>query len=394
MNYDFDTLIPRRGTGSAKWEYYPEDVLPMWVADMDFRSPEPVIRALRERADQGTFGYTMPPPRLAPLICERLERLYGWRVTPEQIVYVPSLVVAINLLCRAVGAPGDHVLTLTPAYPPFLSAPGFHDRVCDTLELTREVQGTILSYRLDLEAFASALQPRTRLFLLSNPHNPVGLMYDPATLRGMAEACLRNDTLICSDEIHCDLVLGTKRHTPIATLDPEIAARTITLLSPSKSFNLPGLGCGFMVVPGAELRARLARASAGIVPYVNAMGYAAALAAFEAGEPWLEALRAYLSANRDFYLGYLREHMPRLRTTAPEATYLAWIDCREAGIADNPYRFFLERARVALSDGTAFGPGGEGCVRLNFGCPRALLAEGLERMRAALEHQDAPTDAP
>ncbi len=394
MNYDFDTIIPRRGTGSAKWEYYPEDVLPMWVADMDFRSPEPVIRALRERADQGTFGYTMPPPRLAPLICERLERLYGWRVTPEQIVYVPSLVVAINLLCRAVGAPGDHVLTLTPAYPPFLSAPGFHDRVCDTLELTREVQGTTLSYRLDLEAFASALQPRTRLFLLSNPHNPVGLMYDPATLRGMAEACLRNDTLICSDEIHCDLVLETKRHTPIATLDPEIAARTITLLSPSKSFNLPGLGCGFMVVPGAELRARLARASAGIVPYVNAMGYAAALAAFEAGEPWLEALRAYLSANRDFYLGYLREHMPRLRTTAPEATYLAWIDCREAGIADNPYRFFLERARVALSDGTAFGPGGEGCVRLNFGCPRALLAEGLERMRAALEHQDAPTDAP
>ncbi|MGQ9926648.1 MAG: MalY/PatB family protein [Chloroflexaceae bacterium] len=385
MDYDFDTIIPRRGAGSTKWEYYPADVLPMWVADMDFRSPEPVIRALRERAEQGTFGYTLPPPRLGSLICERLERLYGWQVTPEQIMYVPSLVVAINLLCRAVGTPGDHVLTLTPAYPPFLSAPGFHDRVCDTLELTREAQGGTLSYRLDLQAFAGALHGRTRLLLLSNPHNPVGLMYDAATLRGIAEACLRNGTLICSDEIHCDLLLSTTRHVPMATLDPEIAAQTITLLSPSKSFNLPGLGCGFMVVPSAEWRARLARASAGIVPYVNAMGYAAALAAYEEGEPWLAALRSYLSANRDFYLRYLREHLPQLRTTVPEATYLGWIDCREAGIEANPYHFFLERARVALSDGTTFGPGGEGFVRLNFGCPRALLAEGLERMRDALE---------
>lgn len=392
MPFDFDTIVPRRGIGSAKWELYPEDVLPMWVADMDFRSPEPVIRALHERVEQGTFGYAVPPAQLAEVICARLARLYNWTVTPEEIVYLPSLVAAINVLCRAIGEPGDHVLTLTPAYPPFLSAPANHGRVCDTLELSCTRHDRILSYHLDLDAFAGALHERTRLFLLSNPHNPVGLAYDAATLRAMAEACLRNGTLICSDEIHCDLLLGETRHIPLATLGPEIAAQTITLLSPSKSFNLPGLGCGIAVVPSAELRARLARASAGIVPYVNAMGFAAALAAFSQGDPWLAALRTYLTANRDYYVQYLVELMPRLRTTAPEATYLGWIDCREAAIDGSPYRFFLEQAKVALSDGAAFGAGGAGFVRLNFGCPRTLLSEGLERMRAALEHTDSTSD--
>lgn len=385
MSYDFDTVIPRRGAGSLKWEHYPEDVLPMWVADMDFRSPPPVIRALEAWAAQGIFGYPSPPPRLAQVIVARLERLYGWTVTPEQIVYFPSLVVAINVLCRAVGEAGDHVLTLTPAYPPFLSAPGLHDRVCDVVELTCTIQGSLLRYQLDLDAFASAFHPRTRLFLLSNPHNPVGLVYDPATLRAMAEVCLRHGVLICSDEIHCDLLLDDVRHTPMAALDPEIAAQTVTLLSPSKTFNLPGLGCSFAIVPDPDMRARLARASEGIVPHVNMMGYVAALAAFEEGDPWLEALRVYLRANRDFYVEYLRRHLPQLRTTIPAATYLAWIDCRAAGIAGSPYRFFLDQAKVALSNGAAFGRGGEGFVRLNFGCPRVLLAEGLARMRAALE---------
>ncbi len=384
MPFDFDQVVSRRGTGSVKWEHYPEDVLPMWVADMDFASPAPVLRALRERADHGFFGYTTPAPQLKAVVCDRMARLYRWQVTPEQIIFLPSLVSGINVICRAVGAPGDSVLTLTPTYPPFLSSPGLQQRVCDTVELAHVAHGQTISYGLDWDALAGAFHERTRLFLLSHPHNPVGLTYDPATLRRMAELCLRHNTLICSDEIHCDLLLGATRHTPMAALAPEIAERTITLMSPSKTFNLPGLGCGLAIVSNPELRKAIEHAKLGIVPHVNAMGLVAAQAAFAEGETWLTALRAYLTGNRDFLVRYVAEHMPGLRTTVPDATYLAWLDCREAGLTGNPYTFFRDQAKVALSDGAAFGTGGDGFVRLNFGCPHALLVEGLERMSAAL----------
>jgi len=256
--------------------------------------------------------------------------------------------------------------------------------VCDQVELRYEPGERTLRYSLDLDALAAAFHERTRIFLLSNPHNPVGSIYDPASLRQMAELCLRNNTLICSDEIHCDLMLGGARHTPMASLSPEIADQTITLMSPSKTFNMPGLGCGLAIITNAELRKQFQEAGEGIVPHVNAMGLAAARAAFEECEPWLEALRAYLTANRDLYVQYVSEMLPTLRTTVPEATYLGWLDCRDAGISGVPYKFFLETAKVALSDGATFGAGGEGFVRLNFGCPQPLLLEGLERMRAAL----------
>jgi cystathionine beta-lyase len=294
------------------------------------------------------------------------------------------LVSGINVVCRAVGAPGDSVLTLTPTYSPFLSSPGLQQRVCDSVELTQVGSKRTLRYGLDWDALAGAFHARTRLFLLSNPHNPVGVVYDPATLRRMAELCLCHDTVICSDEIHCDLLLGATRHTPLAALAPEIAERTITLMAPSKTFNLPGLGCGLAIVSNPELRKAIEQAKLGIVPHVNAMGLVAAQAAFEEGEAWLTALRAYLTGNRDFLVRYVAEHMPGLRTTVPDATYLAWLDCREAGIVGNPYTFFRDHAKVALSDGAAFGAGGDGFVRLNFGCPHALLVEGLERMSAAL----------
>lgn len=382
--FDFDQVTPRRGTGSAKWEHYPEDVLPMWVADMDFASPEPVVRALHERADHGFFGYSSQAARLAEVVCARMERLYGWRVAPEHVVPVPSLVSAISTACRAYAGPGDSVLTLTPAYPPFLAAPGYQGRACDVAPLALSAEGRTLRYSVDFEALEGAFHERTRLLLLSSPHNPVGVAYDRATLTRLAELCLRRGVVLCSDEIHAELLLGDTRHTPTASLGPEIAARTITLISPSKTFNLPGLGCGIAIISDPELRKQFQQAGAGIVPNVNAMGLAAARAAFEECDGWLAGLRAYLTANRDYYLGYLAEHMPALRATTPAATYLGWIDCREAGIEGSPYKFFLEHARVALSDGATFGAGNEEFVRLNFGCPRALLAEGLGRMRAAL----------
>ena len=200
----------------------------------------------------------------------------------------------------------------------------------------------------------------------------------------MAEICEQRDLIICSDEIHCDLLLDGRRHTPLATLSPDIARRCITLMAPSKTFNIPGLGASFAIIQQAELRQRFKQAMRGIVPDVNILALSAALAAYQHGDDWLQELLTYLAANRDFVVDYISRHWPEIRTTVPEATYLAWLDCRDAGINGNPHRFFLEQAKVALNDGAAFGPGGEGFVRLNFGCPRATLIEGLERMGTAL----------
>lgn len=384
-SFNFDQIIPRRGTGSIKWEQYPADVLPMWVADMDFASPPAVVAALHKRAAHAVFGYPAHPDRLAEVICERMAHLYHWNIQPEHILFTPGLVSTINVLCRAFGEPGDSVLTLTPAYPPFLSAPRNQQRQINTCELSLSISGSILSYTIDFDALRAAIHERTRLLLLSHPHNPVGLEYDPSTLRQLAELCLERNVIICSDEIHCDLLLGETRHTPLAALDPAIADRTITLMAPSKTFNLPGLGCSMAIIPNPELRRQVSRAAAGIVPHVNVFGFAGALAAYEHGAEWLAALLEYLTANRDHYVRRVTSELAPLRCTIPQATYLGWIDCRELPLSTSPYRFFLNEARVAFSDGAAFGPGGEGFVRINFGCPRAQLDEALDRVAAALQ---------
>jgi cystathionine beta-lyase len=238
---------------------------------------------------------------------------------------------------------------------------------------------------VDWESFEKAIHPRTRFFLLCNPHNPVGRAFRRDELTRMAEICLRHDLAICADEVHCDLVFAGHRHTPIASLAPEIADRTITLTAPSKSFNLPGLKCAHAIIPNAALREKFVAARADLVQTVNVLGYTAALAAYRDGRPWLDGLLRYLASNRDLVVESVRKHLPGVAVAPPEATYLAWLDCREAGLPnDDPYTFFLDKARVALSDGAAFGAGGEGFVRLNFACPRATLGEALGRMREAL----------
>jgi cystathionine beta-lyase len=383
MNYNFDQVVERCDSDSAKWNYYGHDVLPLWVADMDFRSPEPVIKALQERAAHGVFGYCQTPPELIEVICERLQRLYQWQVNPEEIISLPGLVAGLNLVCRAFGRPGQSVLLQTPIYPPFLTAPGNQDLTLDIAPLTYTTQGQTLRYELDYQVFEAAITPQTCLFSLCNPHNPVGRSYSCDELTRLAEICLRHELLICSDEIHSDLLMGDTRHRPIASISPEIARHCVTLLAPSKSFNLPGLGCGFAIIQNPELRERINKARAGIVPHVNVMGYTAALAAYTKGGEWLAELKRYLTANRDFLVEFVAEYLPGIRTTVPEATYLAWLDCRQANIEGNPFEFFLE-AGVALNDGSHFGQEGEGFVRLNFGCPRSTLTQALERMQAAL----------
>lgn len=385
MVYDFDEIIDRRASDSAKWHFYGEDVLPMWVADMDFRSPEPILRAMHERIDHGVFGYGGAATQFNQVICERMATLYDWEIYPEAIVALPGLVCGLNVVSRAIGETGDGVLASTPVYGPFLSAPINQGRELQEALLTIEERNGHPYYTVDYDVLAGAIQPNTRLFTLCNPHNPVGRAYTPDELSQMAAVALRHDLVICSDEIHCDLLLDGTKHVPLASLSPEIAERTITLMAPSKTFNVPGLGCSFAIVTNAELRRKMQKASNGIVPHVNLLGYTAAIAAYTECQDWLTGLQSYLTGNRNLIVDYIDQHIPQLKVTVPEATYLAWIDCRESGIPGNAQKFFLEKAKVSLSDGLSFGKAGEGFVRLNFGCPRALLEQGLDSMRRALQ---------
>jgi len=386
---NLDLCIDRRCTDSAKWCYYDPDVLPLWVADMDFVSPEPVIRALHERVEHGIFGYAFPPDELTETIQARLEMLYGWRVAVEDIVYVPGVVVGFNMACRLAGEPGDGVLVQPPVYYPFFGAPGNAGRVLEMAEVKRHATRGA-RYEIDLDAFEAAIATptdtgRTRMFLFCNPHNPIGRVYERDELLALAEICARHDVLICSDEIHCDLVFSGHAHIPIASLDREIAARTITLMAPSKTFNIAGLHCSYAVIQDPELRKRFCQAGAGLVHGANLLGYTAALAAYREGGGWLDEVLAYLEANRDLLQEYVAKHLPGVEMIVPEGTYLAWLDCSAAGIDGEPSEFFVNEARVALNSGARFGPGGEGHVRLNFGCPRSTLVEALQRISSALE---------
>ena len=381
MIYNFDTCPDRRGTESEKWRRYPPDVLPLWVADMDFVSAEPIIRALRERVEHGVFGYGDEPTELREIVVARLAQRYQWQIQAEDIVFLPGVIRGFNLACHTVAAPGGEVVVQTPVYPPILHAAHHAGLTRHDVELVRTQPG---QYEIDWDSFEAAITGQTRLFLLCNPHNPVGRVFSAGELARMAEVCRRRGVTICSDEIHGDLVFAGQRHVPIAALAPEIAQHTITLMAPSKTFNIAGLDCSFAIIQNAELRKRYRHAQRGLVSGINILGYVAALAAYRDGEEWLTQALAYLQANRDFLYQYVQIEMTDLALSPVEGTYLAWLDCRKLGVA-NPYTFFLEQARVAFNDGATFGQGGQGFVRLNFGCPRALLQEALSRVKTALD---------
>lgn len=384
MKSDFDIPVARRGTDSAKWSYFATDILPMWVADMDFRSPQPIVDALQARVAQGVFGYGMDSKVLRTVLVERMAQRYGWQIQPEEIVFLPGLVSGLNVVTRAVGAQGDGVVVNPPVYGPFLTAPANQHRTLAAAPLMATTEGRRLHYTMDFDATAAAIAPDSRLFILCNPHNPVGRAWTAGELAQLAALAERHDLVICSDEIHCDLLLEGARHTPIASLAPEIAARTITLMAPSKTFNIPGLGASFAIVQNPALRKQVEAAATGIVPHLNILGTVAAEAAYTYCDDWLQALLGYLTANRDFAVRFVEEQLPGINTTCPEATYLLWLDCRAAGIEGKPADFFMQKAKVAVNEGAWFGAGGEGFVRLNFGCARATLEAGLQMMKAAL----------
>jgi cystathionine beta-lyase len=379
--FDFDRIVDRRDgpfPDSTKWNRYAgRDVLPLWVADMDFAAPPAVVDALHQRIDHGVFGYGEPWPSLVDAVCEYLESEYAWRIDPDWIVWLPGLVSGLNIACRAVG--GD-IFTATPIYPPFLSAPRLAGRRLLSAPLARSAAG----WHWDMAMVNAALTPETGLFLLCHPHNPVGRAWTSAELQEIAELAERRDLVVCSDEIHCGLVLSPdSRHRPFAAVSAQAAQRSITLMAPSKTFNIPGLGCAFAVIPSPSLRRDFRLAMDGIVPHVNTLGLIACEAALRDGGAWHAALLDYLRGNA-VRVQEAVAALPGLSMTPVEATYLAWIDC-EAGAIAEPQRFF-EAAGVGLSRGSDFGADDRyrHFVRLNFGCPRATLDAALARMARAV----------
>ena len=377
--FDFDTPIDRRGTGSTKWDKYKgRDVIPLWVADMDFACAPPVVEALHRRVDHPIYGYSDPPAELAGTIVDYLKREYRWKIEPDWIVWLPGLVVGLNVVCRAFGKPGDDVLTATPVYPPFLTAPVNSARNAVRVSMA-EKKG---AWRWDIAALERAITPKSRLLLLCNPHNPVGRVFSRDELQAIAEVCERHDLMLCSDEIHCGLILDAdKPHVPVASLNESIADRTVTLMSASKTFNLPALGCAYAIASNPEVRARIRKAMAGIVHHVGMLGYIATLAAYRDGKEWQLALLDYLRGNRDLVEREIGR-IPALRIWHAEATYLSWIDA--CALPINNAQEFLEEAGVGLYDGALFGA--PGFLRLNFACPRALLGQALERISRALAY--------
>jgi cysteine-S-conjugate beta-lyase len=375
--FDFDEAIDRSSSDSIKWQKYRgRDVIPMWVADLDFRSPPAVIDALQQRVSHGVFGYTHPQEALNEVVADYLNRTYDWKVSPDWIVWLPGLVSGLNVTCRSLGRQGEAIVTHIPAYPPFLSAPKLAQRRLHTARVVNQDN----RWHFDFEALRDDLPPDAAAYILCNPHNPTGRVLDRAELIQLAQICLERRMTICSDEIHCDLILAPDcRHLPLASIDPEIADQTITLMAPSKTYNIPGLGCAFAVIANDSLRRRFNQTMEGIIPHVNIMGLAATQAAFQHGAEWLKALIAYLRANRDLVHQRINQ-IPGLRLSSIEATYLAWIDVTALGLPD-PAAFF-EQAGIGLMDGRDFGV--PGFVRMNFGCRQALLNKALDRLTDAV----------
>lgn len=378
MSFDFDTPINRLGTDSHKWARYADrDILPLWVADTDYRSSPEVIEALKNRADHGVFGYGDPPPGLTEAVLATCADEWSWEVDPAWLVWLPGLVCGINVTCRATGKAGDGVAALTPVYPPFLKAPALMDRKLVTVPLSGD---NVAGWGLDGARLNKGLGDNCSVLLWCHPHNPVGRAWRREELESVAEVCLENRAVICSDEIHSQLILAEGvRHVPMAALGPEVAARTITLLAPSKAFNVAGLSCSLAVIPDESLRRRFRRAMAGIVPSVNLMGYVAALASWRDSGDWLAAQIDYLRGNRDYLQGRVNE-LSGVTMATVEATYLAWLDVSDLGLEDPVAHF--ESYGLGFSDGREFS--GSGFVRLNFGCTRAMLAEACDRLAGAV----------
>ncbi|MEM7672307.1 MAG: PatB family C-S lyase [Verrucomicrobiota bacterium] len=372
--FDFETPLSRLNTGSLKWEKYKDrDILPLWVADMDFKSPQKVLDALYKRVDHGIFGYTKPYDSVEAAVINYLADSHGFRVERSSLVWLPGLVPALNVAARACGQPQDAVMTSTPVYPPFLTSPTNQLKTLVTDSL-KYVDGR---YTFDFDAMERSITPETRMFILCNPHNPVGRVFSRDELIRLADFCTQHGLWLVSDEIHCDLLLNEDvKHVAMGTLDHPIREKLISLFAPSKTYNLPGLACSIAVIEDPKTRLAFQRAARGMITEVNCFGYAGCEAAYSYGEPWRQALLKTLRKNRDTLYSALETQEDKVTLRPMEATYLAWMDMTSLKNVDLATHF--ENHGIGLSDGSFFGT--PGFLRLNFGCPEKTLIQGIERL--------------
>lgn len=390
----FDEVIDRRGTNALKWDAGPSmlapdelaaDPLPMWVADTDFRAPQAVLDALRDRVEHGVFGYACedPPAGYLDAVVGWQQRRHGWTVERDGVMPTTGVLTSLRAIVQAFSAPGESVLIQPPVYGRFHRDIELNGRHLATAPLVRTDDG----YRFDADVFESAFRPDTRLFVLSNPHNPTGNVWSADELRTMGEVCASRDVLVVADEIHQDLVLDPDlRHVPFASLGPGFAARSITCVAPSKTFNLPGLQSAVVIIPDERLRATFRRQyDRNLVTLVNVLGLAATEAAYTHGDGYVDELVAYVRGNHERFAAAVHAATTRVRVLPAGSLYLAWMDCRDLGMApDELDRFMRLRARLWLAGGTNFGPEGAGYLRVNLGCPRATVDEAADRLVAAL----------
>ena len=381
---DLAALRRRRG---EKWQLYGPDVLPAWVAEMDFPLCEPVRRVLETALEIDDLGYPLDvkPDTLPAAFAERMASRFGWRPDPRRVEVLTDVVQGIYVAIDQFSAPGEGVVVQTPIYPPFLIA---------VRELSRRlVEAPLVAghsrYEIDFDQLRAAIDPTTRVFLLCNPQNPTGRVFERRELESLAELAIARDLVVVADEIHADLVYDGRRHIPFASLSPEVEARTLTLTSATKAFNIPGLRCAIAHFGSDALRKRFDRVPRHVRGGLGSLGQAATIAAWREGQPWLDAVLAYLDGNRRRVANFVAERMPGVRSFVPEATFLAWLDCRGLELEASPHQFFLEHARVALSDGSVFGAPGRGFARLNFATSRPLLDEIITRIEKSLRERDA-----
>jgi cysteine-S-conjugate beta-lyase len=372
--YDFNKIIDRSNTNSYKWNKYgTRDVIPLWVADMDFEVAPAIKTAIQQVADHNVYGYSLHPEELTEVFIKRMKERHHWEIQKEWLIYLPGLVPAIYTSCRAVCKENEAVMTATPIYAHFVDAPKYTNRQVQKVPMKVE-NGY---YSFDFEAIENAITDETKLFLLCNPHNPNGRVYSRTELERLTNICLENNIVICSDEIHCDLVLDkTKSHISIATLNKDIENQSITLLAPSKTFNIAGLGCSMAIIPNEEIRANFMKAKYGMLPYLTPFSGVAALAAYRDADDWLENLLDYLRGNHDYLLNEINA-IKGLKMHPLEATYLAWIDVSQSGVQNINEAF--EKAGLGIMDASIFS--GEGYIRLNFATQRARLEEVVERLK-------------
>lgn len=390
MEYNFNQVIDRHQTGSVKWDFNQqtfgrEDVLPMWVADMDFQSPQPVIDALVERAKHGIYGYSDGMDAYTKALIDWLRQQHGWEVEREWITFSPGVVSALYWLVRALVQPGEKVLIQSPVYPPFFRAIENHG--CEIVNSPLKLENE--RFLMDFEDLEVKLASGVKLMILCNPHNPVGRVWTREELERLGKMCLDNDVIVISDEIHGDLIYEGYQHIPFASLSTELAAQSIVCTAPSKTFNLAGLQTSNIIISNPKYRNAFKKVlELNGIHHPNVFGITAMEAAYTHGQDWLEQLMKYLKGNVDYLLSFLKQELPQIQAVRPEGTYLAWLDFRALGMEPKALQAFLvQKAGVGLNAGYTFGPGGEGFERMNLACPRSVLEEGLQRIKEAVQKQ-------